>query len=179
MACSVYGSQYLMDGLYNAGAADYALDLLTDTSDRSWYNMIRIGSTITLEAWDLKYKNNLDWNHAWGAVPANAIPRGLWGIQPKTPGFGIATIKPQLGDLKNSTIEVPTIKGTIKASYTYKNPRLQVYIIEIPANMVAEFEIKTAENDVVILNGEKTSMAFGSLRLTPGIHEINLVVNSF
>ena len=179
MACSVYGSQYLMDGLYNAGAADYAMELLTDTSDRSWYNMIRIGSTITLEAWDLKYKNNLDWNHAWGAVPANAIPRGLWGIQPKTPGFGIATIKPQMGDLKNSAIEVPTIKGTIKAAYTYKNPRLQVYTIEIPANMVAEFEIKTAENDVVTLNGEKASMAFGTLRLSPGTHQINLVVNSF
>ncbi|SDM45424.1 sulfatase-like hydrolase/transferase [Kriegella aquimaris] len=179
MACSVYGSQYLMDGLYNAGAADYAMELLTDTSDRSWYNMIRIGSTITLEAWDLKYKNNLDWNHAWGAVPANAIPRGLWGIQPKTPGFDIATIKPQMGDLKNSAIEVPTIKGTIKAAYTYKNPRLQVYTIEIPANMVAEFEIKTAENDVVTLNGEKASMAFGTLRLSPGTHQINLVVNSF
>ena len=179
MACSVYGSQYLMDGLYNAGAADYAMELLTDTSDRSWYNMIRIGSTITLEAWDLIYKNNLDWNHAWGAVPANAIPRGLWGIQPKTPGFGIATIKPQMGDLKSSAIEVPTIKGTIKATYTYKNPRLQVYTIEIPANMVAEFEIKTAENDVVTLNGEKASMAFGTLRLSPGTHQINLVVNSF
>ncbi len=179
MACSVYGSQYLMDGLYNAGAADYAMELLTDTSDRSWYNMIRIGSTITLEAWDLKYKNNLDWNHAWGAVPANAIPRGLWGIQPKTPGFDIATIKPQMGDLKSSAIEVPTIKGTIKATYTYKNPRLQVYTIEIPANMVAEFEIKTAENDVVTLNGEKASMAFGTLRLSPGTHQINLVVNSF
>lgn len=179
MACSVYGSQYLMDGLYNAGAADYALDLLTDTSDRSWYNMIRIGSTITLEAWDLKYKNNLDWNHAWGAVPANAIPRGLWGIQPKTPGFGIATIKPQMGDLKSSTIEVPTIKGTIKATYTYKSRRLQQYTVEIPANMVAEFNIKTAKNDVVTLNGKKASMAFGSLRLTPGTHQINLVVNSF
>ncbi len=63
--------------------------------------MIRIGSTITLEAWDNKYKNNLDWNHAWGAVPANVIPRGLWGIKPKTPGFGIATIKPQMSKLKS------------------------------------------------------------------------------
>ena len=48
MACSVYGSQFLMDGLYNAGEADYALDLLAGTAERSWYNMIRIGSTITL-----------------------------------------------------------------------------------------------------------------------------------
>ncbi len=50
MACSVYGAQYLMDALYHAEEEDYALELLTDQSDRSWYNMIRIGSTITLEA---------------------------------------------------------------------------------------------------------------------------------
>ncbi|MDB4292592.1 sulfatase-like hydrolase/transferase [Maribacter sp.] len=179
MACSVYGSQYLMDGLYNAGAADYAFDLLTDTSDRSWYNMIRIGSTITLEAWDLKYKNNLDWNHAWGAVPANVIPRGLWGIQPKTPGFGIATIRPQMSDLKKSSIEMPTVKGSIKGTYTYKNPRLQVFEIEIPANMVAEFEIAPAPGKELMHNGKKVAAAFGSVRLGPGKHEIKLVINSF
>ncbi|WP_289064324.1 sulfatase-like hydrolase/transferase [uncultured Zobellia sp.] len=179
MACSVYGSQYLMDGLYNAGAEDYALELLTDTSDRSWYNMIRIGSTMTLEAWDLKYKNNLDWNHAWGAVPANAIPRGLWGIQPKTPGFGVAIIKPQMSDLKNSSIEVPTIKGTIKGEYTYETSRLQVFKIEIPANMVAEFEIAPSPGKELMHNGKKVNAAFGSVRLEPGHHEIKLVINSF
>jgi len=179
MACSVYGSQYLMDGLYNAGAADYALSLLTDTSDRSWYNMIRIGSTMTLEAWDLKYKNNLDWNHAWGAVPANSIPRGLWGIQPKTAGFGIAAIKPQMSDLKNSSIEVPTIKGTIKGDYEFKNARLQVYTLDIPANMVAEFEIAPSPGKELMHNGKKVNAAFGSVRLNPGKHEIKLVINSF
>jgi hypothetical protein len=179
MACSVYGSQYLMDGLYNAGAADYALSLLTDTSDRSWYNMIRIGSTMTLEAWDLKYKNNLDWNHAWGAVPANSIPRGLWGITPKTPGFGVATIKPQMADLKSSVIEVPTIKGTIKANYESKNSRLQVYTIEIPSNMVADFVMAPSPGKELMHNGEKVNSAFGSIRLAPGAHEIELVINSF
>ncbi len=179
MACSVYGSQYLMDGLYNAGAADYALSLLTDTSDRSWYNMIRIGSTMTLEAWDLKYKNNLDWNHAWGAVPANSIPRGLWGIQPKTPGFGMATIKPQMADLKNSAIEVPTLKGSIKANYEFKNPRLQVFRIEIPANMVADFIMAPSPGQELMHNSQKVNSAFKSIRLTPGKHEIELVVNSF
>lgn len=38
---------------------------------RSWWNMIRSGSTMTMEAWDMKYKPNSDWNHAWGAAPAN------------------------------------------------------------------------------------------------------------
>ncbi|NRD23073.1 sulfatase-like hydrolase/transferase [Winogradskyella litoriviva] len=179
MACSVYGAQFLMDGLYNAGEADYALDLLTDTSDRSWYNMIKIGSTITLEAWDNKYKNNLDWNHAWGAVPANVIPRGLWGIKPKTPGFGIATIKPQMSKLRSSEIEVPTVRGTIKGKYTYNGARLQTYEIEIPGNMVAEFSLNGLDGKDLIHNGEKVPSAFESIRLSPGKHTIQLKINSF
>lgn len=179
MACSVYGAQFLMDGLYNAGEEDYALDLLTDTSDRSWYNMIRIGSTITLEAWDNKYKNNLDWNHAWGAVPANVIPRGLWGIKPKTPGFGITTIKPQMSTLKSSVIDVPTVRGTIKGSYTFNGARLQTYVIEIPGNMVAEFSLNNLEGKDLIHNGKKVPSAFESIRLDPGTHTIQLKINSF
>ncbi|NER17823.1 sulfatase-like hydrolase/transferase [Spongiivirga citrea] len=179
MACSVYGSQFLMDGLYNAGEEDYALQLFTDTSDRSWYNMIRIGSTITLEAWALKYKNNLDWNHAWGAVPANAIPRGLWGIKPKTPGFGVATIKPQMSKLKSSSIEVPTVRGTIKGIYTYNNARLQTYELEVPGNMVAEFSLNNLEGKDLIHNGKKVPSAFESIRLSPGKHTIQLKINSF
>ncbi|SHM89320.1 sulfatase-like hydrolase/transferase [Polaribacter sp. KT 15] len=179
MACSVYGAQFLMDGLYNAGEEDYALDLLTDTSSRSWYNMIKIGSTITLEAWDNQYKNNLDWNHAWGAVPANVIPRGLWGIKPKTAGFGVATIKPQMSNLKKSSIEVPTVRGTIKANYTYNGKRLQTYEIEIPGNMVAEFSLNGSEGKEFIHNGKSVPSAFKVVRLTPGKHTIQLKINSF
>ncbi len=179
MACSVYGVQFLLDGLYNAGEEDYALDLLTSTSERSWYNMIRIGSTITLEAWDNKYKNNLDWNHAWGAVPANAIPRGLWGIKPKTPGFGMATIKPQMSRLKSSSIKVPTVRGTIKGTYTYNGPRLETYEIEIPGNMVAEFSLNDLEGKDFIHNGQKIPTAFDYIRLSPGKHTIQLKINSF
>ena len=179
MACSVYGSQFLMDGLYNVGEADYALKLLSSIEERSWYNMIRVGSTITLEAWDLKFKNNLDWNHAWGAVPANAIPRGLWGIKPKTAGFSIASIKPQMSELKSSEIAVPTVRGTIKGKYTYVGKRLQTYEIEIPGNMLAEFSIIDRKGKDLIHNGQKIPAAFESIRLSPGKHVIQLKINSF
>ncbi len=179
MACSVYGAQYLLEALYKAGEANYALSLMSATHDRSWYNMINLGSTITLEAWDMKYKVNADWNHAWGAVPANIIPRYLWGIQPQIPGYGIATIKPQMGSLQRSAIEVPTINGNIKGEYTYINDRRQTYVIEIPSNMVAEFEMEVSANKAIHLNGEKVSLAFGAIRLLPGVNEIELVVNSF
>jgi arylsulfatase A-like enzyme len=179
MGCSVYGAQFLMEALYNAGTADYALQLMTATNDRSWYNMIKIGSTISLEAWDMRYKPNSDWNHAWGAAPGNIIPRYFWGIQPKTPGFGVVTIKPQFGNLKNSIIEVPTIRGQIKSEFTKINDRHSLYTIELPANMSGEFIADFSSEHAVTLNGEPVNPSFGSIRLESGKSRIEVRINSF
>jgi hypothetical protein len=179
MGCSVYGAQFLMEALYNAGADDYALELMTATHERSWYNMIKVGSTISMEAWDMRYKPNSDWNHAWGAAPANIVPRYLWGIQPKTPGFEVACIKPQMGSLKNSSIVVPTIKGQIKGQYSKVNNRLTNYIIELPANVVGEFGVELPANAVVSVNGQTVNTSFGTIRLEPGVSEIEIRINSF
>lgn len=116
MACSVYGSQYLLDALYDAYDDDYALSLLNSTSIRSWYNMIRLGSTVTLEAWAPCFKNNLDWNHAWGAAPADIIPRKLVGVTPLEPGFRKMRIRPQMGSLKEFSALVPTPRGGVRVS---------------------------------------------------------------
>jgi alpha-L-rhamnosidase len=133
MACSVYGSQFLLDGLYNAKESDYALALMTSTQQRSWYNMIRTGSTITTEAWDTQYKPNQDWNHAWGAAPANIIVRKLMGVEPLTPAFGTVSIKPQPGTLAHAQLQLTTLKGVINVDFenTEKQFRLQV---NLPAN---------------------------------------------
>jgi len=179
MACSVYGAWFLMEALYNAGASDYALDLLTATHDRSWWNMIAIGSTITLEAWDMKYKPNADWNHAWGAVPGNVIARKMWGIAPKTPGATIVSIKPQLADLTSSEITVPFLNGVVSAAYQKVNARLQRYVFELPANVSADLVLNYKEGDSILLNGESVNTSFESIRLSPGVNTIELRVNSF
>jgi alpha-L-rhamnosidase len=179
MACSVYGAQYLLEGLYRAGEAQYALELMRAQHDRSWYNMIKLGSTITLEAWDMKYKPNSDWNHAWGAAPGNIIPRYLWGIQPKTPGFSTASIQPQMADLAHSRIEAPTLLGPIRGTYRRVSQRVQTYDIELPANMVAEFSVQGSSEDVLTLNGQAVNLAFGSIRLHPGVNQIEIRINSF
>jgi len=179
MACSVYGSQFLLEGLYEAGAGDYALELMTATHDRSWWNMIAAGSTVALEAWDIKYKPNLDWNHAWGAAPANIIPRYLWGIQPKTPGFGIISIKPQMSKLKHSSIKMPTLKGSVTGEYEFVSNRLQRYTIELPGNTVAEFVLPNMSGTAISLNGQPVNPLFGSIRLKSGVNQIEVRVNSF
>lgn len=176
MACSVYGAQYLLEALYKADKSEYALDLMTAIHDRSWYNMIKIGSTITLEAWDMKYKPNSDWNHAWGAAPANIIPRYMWGIKPETPGYSVATIKPQLGNLTSSSIAVPTIRGQIKADYILENDNKQKYTIEIPANMHAEFKLEDSMTDI-IHNKENITLTTGIIKLQPGLNTISFTLN--
>ena len=172
MACSVYGAQYLLEGLYLNGEADYPLQLMTSTNDRSWWNMILVGSTITMEAWDMKYKPNSDWNHAWGAAPGNIITRFMWGITPLTPGFGKAQIKPQLSNLTYSKIKVPTSKGTIISEYKVNNKNTKVYLIELPKGMEGDFVI-TAKNFIkMYLNGKKISVDIGPIKLKPGLNKI-------
>lgn len=171
MACSVYGAQHLLDGLYDAGEADYAFSLLTSTSDRSWWNMIRTGSTITLEAWDMKYKPNSDWNHAWGAAPANIISRQLWGIKPVEPGFVKAKIRPQLSGLSSSEIIVPTIRGQIKASYMKSENDMEKFTFIIPPGMTAELILSVGPGSKIFVNkkeAEKPSL----IKLIEGQYEI-------
>lgn len=138
MACSVYGSQFLMDAIYDGYNPEYGLKLLASTSERSWYNMIRVGSTISLEAWDNKYKPNQDWNHAWGAAPANIIPRKLMGIEPLEPGFRKIRIKPQPASLEQAEIKYPTIRGEVLLSFTNKPKQSFTMNLTIPANTTAD-----------------------------------------
>jgi alpha-L-rhamnosidase len=153
MACSVYGAQYLLEALYEVGEDQYALSLMTSTeSDRSWPHMIyEVGTTITLEAWDKKYKENLDWNHAWGAAPANIIPRCLMGIQPVEPGFTKFRIKPQVANLSSGSLDLPTIKGTIHVDFKNEGSSSFLLNINLPANTRADICIPKLKNDSSLL----------------------------
>jgi hypothetical protein len=181
MACSVYGAQFLMEALYGASDAEYALSLLTKTDDRGWYNMIRAGSTISLEAWDDKYKPNQDWNHAWGAAPANIIPRRLMGVEPLLPGFEKVRIKPQTASLAWAKAVIPTIKGAVRLEVENKKGEYRMQLT-LPANMDGEVYLpllsKTCE---VRLNGrlQKTvrlkDAPFISLgNLPPGAYTVTM-----
>ena len=177
MACSVYGAQYLLEGLYLHGEADYALDLMTSTSDRSWWNMIKVGSTMALEAWDMKYKPNSDWNHAWGTSPANIIIRWMWGIQPIQPGFALVRIKPQLGHLAFSKIKVPSIKGAITAEYQKIDDRNDLFMIELPETMKGEFVTSKGEQVIISVNKKKVKSVNGTVLLNPGLNRIEISNN--
>ena len=155
MACSVYGSQFLLDAVYEGNNGAYGLKLMSSVAERSWYNMIRAGSTITMEAWDNKYKPNQDWNHAWGAAPANIIPRKLMGIEPVEPGFRKFRIKPQPGTLTSAKIRCPTIRGEIVVSLKNGAEKSFSMNVAIPANSTATIYLPMQPSvRKVVRNGE-------------------------
>jgi len=158
MACSVYGAQHLLEALYRNAEDKHALDLMTATHDRSWWNMIRVGSTMTLEAWDLKYKNNLDWNHAWGAAPANIIPRFVLGVRPLEPGFRKVVIQPQPGSLERISGTVPTRRGPIAVSLEANRRGPREMRLVIPAGTAAKVGLGPRDKKpaVLVVDGKKT-----------------------
>lgn len=153
MACSVYGSQYLLESLYNAGEADYALQLMTSDSKRSWLNMIRAGSSMTTEAWDEYFKPNLTWNHAWGSAPANITARKLMGIEAIEPSFRKFRISPQPGKLTFASIQVPCIRGAIQCELINNENEWQMNV-SVPGNTQAEIWLP-AHFTKVLINGHK------------------------
>ena len=102
--------------------------------------MLELGAGMTMEAWDLKFKPNLDWNHAWGAAPANTIAFNLMGITPVEPAFKQVLIKPRIGNLKNASIALPTPSGIIKENIKQANGEYNVEI-SLPTNVLATIMI--------------------------------------
>ncbi|MEI7948245.1 MAG: alpha-L-rhamnosidase C-terminal domain-containing protein [bacterium] len=166
MACSVYGSQYLLEALFEAGREVDAIALMTSESDRGWMNMMREGSTISMEAWGAKYKKNLDWNHPWGATPANIIPRYVLGVRPLTPGFGKVLIRPQTALLEVQGV-VPTIRGSVVVGVRQKPDAFYKLAIDIPVNMTARLELPPlpVRDGELTLNGKHMPAVFKDGRL--------------
>lgn len=139
MACSVYAAQYLLEGLFQQEAGTQALALMTADGDRSWKHMLASGTTITWEAWDQKYKPNQDWNHPWGAAPANLLPRFVLGVQASEPGWRSARIQPHPGHLTFARGKVPTPRGPIEVLW-HREPRFRL-TLRLPESMSARVEL--------------------------------------
>jgi alpha-L-rhamnosidase len=156
MKCSVYAAQYLLEGLFENNEAARAITLMTAPGDRSWRHMVESGTTITWEAWDQRYKPNQDWNHAWGAAPANLLPRFVLGAQPLAPGWKRALIRPHPGPLTKADGTVPTPLGSI--SIKWKSADNFKLTLALPPGMEAHVEIPAPkDSNGVLVNGKFAS----------------------
>jgi alpha-L-rhamnosidase len=152
MRCSPYAAQYFLDAMFDRGSDKKAIDLMLADGDRSWKHMVNSGTTISWEAWDLKYKPNQDWNHAWGAAPANLLPRHVLGVQATEPGWNAARIRPMTGGLRSARGRVPTPKGLIEVDW--KNESTFTLSLTLPENVTATLDLPVASGtNGVFING--------------------------
>jgi alpha-L-rhamnosidase len=157
MKCSVYAAQYLLEGLFENGDAANALALMTAPDDRSWKHMVESGTTITWEAWDQRYKPNQDWNHAWGAAPANLLPRFVLGVQPLAPGWKRAVIRPNPGPLRNADGKVPTPLGPVLVKW--ENGGTFKLSVTLPSGMSARIQVPATENSSGVFVNDQPARA--------------------
>ena len=177
MKCSVYGAQYLLEALYAAGESEAALQLMLNRTDRGWWHMIHeVGTTITLEAWDTKYKPNQDYNHAWGAAPANIIPRFIAGVEPLEPNWKTWRLQPHPASLNSYTCRTPTPQGAIETKFRREGGRWTIDVA-VPTGTTALVELLPDEKLVLeaVATGSGKPRAIGPrepLVLAAGQHRL-------
>ena len=156
---SVYGTYFLLMGLYKTGHGDMANALLLDEHDaageRTYAYMLHrsvgedaspfgapVGATLTTEAWNRQNKPNMTYSHPWGAAVAAAISRGIFGVVPTEPGYAHFTVSPGTSDalcasgLTRGAISIPTLRGIIRVRFdnTAADPADRV-TVEAPVGM--------------------------------------------
>lgn len=151
MACSVYAAQYLLEALFENEAGARALGLITADGDRSWKHMVESGTTITWEAWDQKYKPNQDWNHAWGAAPANLLPRYVLGVKTIEPGWKRALIRPVTGNLTAAEGRIPTPRGPLLVKW--RNEESFRISVKLPEGVMAKVELPASVSSHGVFSG--------------------------
>ena len=171
---SVYGSFFLLKGLYDSGNGKIANKLLLneDASEgaRTWaYMLYTLGATITAEGWNSTIKTNMTLSHPWGAAPAYAIMNGIFGIKPTKAGYEAFDVRFQTEGLTQASLTVPTIRGRIEASFD-DNGSVYTASVRVPANTKATVYLPAAEGATLTVNGETTQGRYqdGFISVTVG-----------
>ncbi len=178
---SVFGVFFLFDGLYSSGHGDVANRLLLsencEEGARTFAYMLRtLDATLTTEAWNEVNKKNMTYCHPWGSAPAFAIVNGIFGIRAVDPGFSSFEMRLSPTGLKNASLLVPTVKGSISASFdTASGLSLN---LTVPANVTASVLLPGTGNEKVTLDGKQIDAVcadgFFTVAVGSGTHSLTL-----
>lgn len=154
---SIYSAYFLLQGLYQSNHGDLARKIMSNSEKiegvRSWgYLLYGLGATATTEAWNSKLKANMSMCHVWGSAPGSMLIRGMFGIEPTSPGFDTFQVKLQPGGVREGSVKVPTMKGTIEVSYILNENRTISGTITVPSNAACELSLpsNSTENTIYI-----------------------------
>lgn len=148
MEASPYMEKYVLDAIYQMGYDDEALARM-----KTRYASMMNDEWTTL--WE-NFPTGGTHNHAWSGGPMINLSGNVGGVAPDTPGYEQYHVIPQLGNLNQVSVRVPSIKGNIDVEIN-RNQEAQTYEMSLvsPENTVARVAIPRfeMENTRVYANG--------------------------
>ncbi|MCL3779186.1 hypothetical protein EMN47_02185 [Prolixibacteraceae bacterium JC049] len=136
-----YMAGFEMMALARLGNTEYMLNHVNEY----WGRMLKQGATTFWEAYDASEKGKAQYAfynrpyakslcHAWSAGPAVFLPAELLGLKPVADGWKRFSLKPEIANLTEVNVCVPTKYGNITVDVENKNIK-----IRIPAGTTLEW----------------------------------------
>lgn len=139
---SPYMEKYVLDAMFVMGREQDALarmrlrykPMIDHESTTLWEHFI--------PGWGTK-------NHAWTGGPLINLSGHVAGVWPETPGYETYHVIPQLGDIREVSVLVPSVKGNIKVEICRKDDEIRL-VLDSPAGTVARVGVPKIKADMQV-----------------------------
>lgn len=163
---SPYMEKYVLDAMFFMGYEADALERM-----RLRYKQMIDHPSTTL--WEHFIPNWGTKNHAWTGGPLINLSGHVAGVWPEKPGYETYHVIPQMGDLKEVSAVVPSVKGEIKVEICRNDTRLRL-VLDSPAGTVARVGVPKTGSDMEVscdaaFDGEDEKYVY--FLAQPGHHE--------
>ncbi len=130
---SPYMEKYVLDAMFQMGSEQEALERMRDR----YKEMIDSEWTTLWENFVPFHDDNYGTrNHAWTGGPMINLSGHVAGVWPDEPGYEKYHVIPQLGDLNEVSVSVPSVKGDIKVEICRTSAEIRM-TLDSPENTVA------------------------------------------
>jgi len=135
-ACGVYFSYFVMGGLARAGDRELLWELLSNTGEHSWAQMLRDGATACLEAWGKDQKWNTSFCHPWGSALLPVFIEEIAGVTPASPGFAAIGLNPWVGvSLPAYRLELDLPKAKVQIGFDGSRVEIRIHAGSDPVEL--------------------------------------------
>lgn len=152
LSCGVYFAFFLLQGLFNAGYPNEAIELLNSKDENSWFSMLESGATACLEVWKPNQKWNTSFCHPWASSPIYFYACKVMGVTYNASPIPKIKIQPHIPcHLENIQFQIPLPCGIISARFTKENEET-IYTLTAPKTVKVEWK---GENIRFVLKQEE------------------------
>ena len=117
-----------------------------------------------------------DWSHGWGATPLIQMSAHVLGVNAGSPGYSKLLFAPVPIGLTFAKGTVPTPKGDVSVSWTYKNGRL-IYDATLPPNTSGMIDLGGIDGAMEMrlsVDGARSMLYTNPIAVSAGSHHLVL-----